>query len=359
MRVPLILKLPFYLSFRWFGWPHMNPISLTISLTNYCNHRCKTCFVYDHIQQDLSLEEYERIFRSMGRGVYYLTVSGGEPFLRRDIVEICRAAKRYLDPKVLIIPTNGLMDKLVPGRVREILDIYRDRQVVINLSLDGVGAQHDFIRGRTGAYEKAMSTFEQLKAIEAPNLTRGIHTVVSKYNVQDFGKIHGHLSRLEPDSLICEVAENREELFTVGHDITPNPDDFERAVNVMLEEMNRRRPSGLPRLVAAFRRQYQRNAVRIVRERRQYPACQAGFMLAHVSPSGELWACCTETRSFGNLRNHDYDWGRVYFHSPLKAQIRGRIRRRECACPLANAGYVNILFHPKSIAKVAWSYVTR
>ncbi len=318
LRAPLFVKYPLYLGFRWFGWPHVNPISLTLSLTNHCNHRCKTCSVYDNLQDDLSLDEYEKIFRSIGRGVYYLTVSGGEPFLRADLVDICRLAKRYLDPKVILIPTNGILHERVPDRVREILEIFRDRQVVINLSLDGIGAQHDFIRGKVGAFERALLTFSGLKAIDAPNLTRGIHTVVSKFNVADFETIHAQLAALEPDSLITEVAENREELFTVQHDITPDPDAYDRAVETMLREMDRRRPRGVARLVAAFRRQYYRNAARIVRTKRQYPACQAGFMLAHISPSGEVWACCTEARSFGNLREFGYDWDRVYFRSERK-----------------------------------------
>lgn len=357
MRIPLLAKIPLYASFRWFGWPRVNPISLTVSLTNHCNHRCKTCSVYENLQDDLTLDEYEKIFRSIGRGVYYLTVSGGEPFLRNDIVEICRAAKRHLDPKVLLIPTNGILKERVPDRVREILEIFRDNQVIINLSLDGIGPQHDFIRGKVGAWDRALETYAGLKQIDAPNLTRGIHTVVSKLNVADFETIHDTLAKLEPDSLICEVAENREELFTVRHDITPHPDEFDRAVDTMIREMDRRQPRGVAKLVASFRRVYYRNAARIVRTGRQYPACQAGFFLAHISPSGELWACCTEARSFGNLRTHDYDWKRVFFESEKRHEIRGRIRRRECSCPLANAGYVNILFHPRSIGKVVREYL--
>jgi hypothetical protein len=81
-------------------------------------------------------------------------------------------------------------------------------------------------------------------------------------------------------------------------------------------------------------------------------------MLAHISPSGEVWACCTEARSFGSLRQHDYDWSRIYFESPKRHEILGRIRRQECACPLANAGYINILFHPRSLLRVARNYLT-
>ena len=98
-------------------------------------------------------------------------------------------------------------------------------------------------------------------------------------------------------------------------------------------------------------------AARIVRQRRQSPPCQAGFALTHISPSGELWACCVEARSFGNLRQNGYDFRKLYFESPRGPKIRGRIRRGECACPLANAGYVNILLSPGGLAKTALEYL--
>ena len=69
MRVPLLVKWPLYMSFRWFGWPRVAPISLTISLTNHCNHRCKTCDVYDNVQDDFSPEEWDRLFRSVSYGL--------------------------------------------------------------------------------------------------------------------------------------------------------------------------------------------------------------------------------------------------------------------------------------------------
>ena len=72
MRTPLILKWPLYMSFRWFGWPHMNPISLTISLTNHCNHRCQTCDVYDNIQNDLTVDEYRNGLARVERLVRWL-----------------------------------------------------------------------------------------------------------------------------------------------------------------------------------------------------------------------------------------------------------------------------------------------
>jgi hypothetical protein len=41
------------------------------------------------------------------------------------------------------------------------------------------------------------------------------------------------------------------------------------------------------------------------------------------------------------------------------AQLRGSIKRKECACPMANANYANMLLHPPTVAKVMRDVVTR
>jgi hypothetical protein len=54
----------------------------------------------------------------------------------------------------------------------------------------------------------------------------------------------------------------------------------------------------------------------------------------------------------GNLREHDYDFKKVW-NSRSAKNIRKSIKNKECACPLANAGYTNLLVSPKSLLKVA------
>ena len=100
-------------------------MNLTFSVTNVCQSRCKTCNIWELYHRspekrngELTFEEIEKVFQSLGH-VYVFNVSGGEPFLRPDIVEIIDSACSYLRPGIIHIPTNALAVDLIEKRVRE------------------------------------------------------------------------------------------------------------------------------------------------------------------------------------------------------------------------------------------------
>ncbi len=135
--------------------------------------------------------------------------------------ELCR-------PGVITIPTNGLLTKRILDRVDQICAAAPHSQIGINLSLDGIGEEHDEIRNVPGNWERAMETWQGLKELQArhKNLVLSVHTVVSKFNTHRIRDIVEGLEFLEPDSYITEVAEERVELDTVGWDITPAPEEY-------------------------------------------------------------------------------------------------------------------------------------
>lgn len=94
-------------------------------------------------------------------------------------------------------------------------------QIVINLPLDGVGEQHEQIRGVRGNYAKLIETYEGLRKLNAPNLTIGMHTVIPRLNVDHFMPLYRQVrGKLKPDSFITELAEERIELDMIGLDLT-------------------------------------------------------------------------------------------------------------------------------------------
>ena len=115
--------LEFQLAYRGLIRPR-GPITLTFSVTNLCQSRCKTCQIwriYPEKHQDprdeLTVQEVRHIFRSMRR-VYFFNVSGGEPFLRNDLPEIVEAAVEYLRPAILHAPTNALAPDRIISHTR-------------------------------------------------------------------------------------------------------------------------------------------------------------------------------------------------------------------------------------------------
>ncbi len=88
----LVARLPLYYLFRRVGWPTMMPLSVVISVSYRCNSRCATCDVWRKPNDDMTVDEWRRVFHSIGRAPYYITFTGGEPFLRRDLVDLVRVA---------------------------------------------------------------------------------------------------------------------------------------------------------------------------------------------------------------------------------------------------------------------------
>ncbi len=349
----ILPKIPKFKSFRRFGHPKCLPISYTLGLTYRCNSRCRTCRIYDKKAPELSVDEYRRIFENVGHIPYWITLSGGEPFLRQDIDDICRVIYHASQPAIINIPTNGLLADLIPRKVEAIAEGCPKSRIIINLSLDEIGDEHDDIRQIKGNYEKALKTYQALKALkaDAPNLTLGIHTVISRFNVSRFPQIYRELVAMEPDSYITEIAEERVELGTIGLGITPAASEYSRAIDYLIEQMKQRHYRGVAKIAQSFRLQYYQMVKHFLATGQGLFPCYAGIISCQIAPTGDVWPCCIKAEIMGNLHQADYDLRKIWF-SPQANQIRRQIRQTNCACPLANAAYTNMLCNFSILAKV-------
>src|SRR5919202_879374 len=79
-------------------------------ITSRCNARCETCFYHEELNRpgDLTFEQIGRVSRTMP-GITDLWLSGGEPTLRHDAVDVIRLFVENNGVRRVIIPTNGLL----------------------------------------------------------------------------------------------------------------------------------------------------------------------------------------------------------------------------------------------------------
>jgi MoaA/NifB/PqqE/SkfB family radical SAM enzyme len=347
------------------------PLSLTVSVTNQCNSKCKTCSIWkrysDHQQlraQEFTTEEFEKTFRNFGGKIFWATLSGGEPFMRRDISEIFQALCEHCHPAVVNIPSNGLLSSTIESQVRKMLEKNFDTNLTLNLSLDGVGDKHEKIRGIPGNFEKVLDTYERVRKIkeEFPRFQIGIHTVISKHNITDAIDVYEFAKTLAPDSYITEVAERRTELFNIDDDITPDADAYAK----FAEELSKRirtdylqSKKNVSKITQGFRLEYYQLAAQVLKENRQVIPCYAGYASCQITPFGDVWPCCIlgYNQPMGNLRENDYKFKKIW-QSKKADEIRKYIQRKSCACPLANAHYTNILCNFTSLMKVSKNLIT-
>lgn len=336
----------------------MLPFSIVVSVSYRCNSKCKTCDVWRKPNDDMTLEEWDRTFANIGRGPLYFTFTGGEPFLRKDTAEMALSAYRHCQPSVITIPTNGILTRRIIDQVDRLCAGAPKTNIGINLSLDEVGERHDEIRMVPGNWKKAMKTWQELKALqkEHKNLVLTTHTVISNFNIDRFFEIYAGLEFLKPDSYITEIAEERVELDTVGWEITPMAEKYGPIADFLSQKARERSVTGFAKITQAFRAEYYQLAKRILYEHRQVIPCYAGWASCQIAPNGDLWSCCIRAESVGNLRENDYDLAPIW-RSTAMEEMRGSIKRKECACPMANASYANMLLHPPTVAKVSADFL--
>jgi MoaA/NifB/PqqE/SkfB family radical SAM enzyme len=352
----LIPRLPLYAGFYRLGRPALLPFSLVISVSFRCNSRCKTCGVWRMPSDELTANEWQKVFARLGRAPFYLTFTGGEPFLRAELDEIVIAGAEACHPGVITIPTNGLLTRRILDQTDRICAAAPQTQIGLNLSLDGVGPEHDEIRGVPGNWERAMETWRGLKELQAhhKNLVLSVHTVVSQFNIGRIREIVEGLQFLEPDSYITEIAEQRVELGTVGWDITPSAAQYAPVADYLSARARAVRARGLARFTQALRAEYYQLARRVLEQQTQAIPCQAGWASGHIAPNGDVWSCCVRAEPVGNVREVGYDLRPIWTGKVGQMRrLRTSIAARECACPMANASYANMLLHPPTLLRVA------
>ncbi|MEM7116922.1 MAG: radical SAM protein [Chloroflexota bacterium] len=348
----VLARIPLFQAYRRFGWPKMMPINITLSPSPKCNSRCLTCNIWMKRENELNLEEWDKVLASLGEAPYWFTISGGEPLMFPKIVELAQLAYKHCKPGIINIPTNGIL-KSGPQRVRRILESCPDSQLIINLSLDGVGEKHDFIRGVMGNFEKFEQRLDEYFALrdEFPNLAVGIHSVVSVFSVGHLDELIAYADQSRADQFITEIAEPRVELDTVGLPITPSPEEYAAAIDRLITYVESKQYHGVAKITEAFRVEYYKLVKRILDEQDQVIDCYAGWASAQIYADGTVWPCCVRADNLGNLREHDYNFEAIWFGEKIK-EVRRSIAAKECYCPLANASYTNMLYDIPTVTRV-------
>jgi len=354
-KLPLLARLAGYRAAHATGRPKQLPINLTVSVTYSCPSRCATCDIWQKKVDDLSVDEYARIFPTLEKVPVWVTLSGGDQFLRADFDEVVRLVRTLIEPSIINIPMNGIITERIFQLLPKIAHYTVGSQLVLNLSVDEIGGAHDRIRGADHNFEKLKLAADLIHDLKKtyPHIVMGVHTVISKLNVARIPEIEREARAIfKPDSYIAEVAENRVELKTMEKDITPAPSDYRRAVAHLGNVIRANRSTHpVARLVESLRLEYYELAARILEEKRQVIDCYAGWASAHLAPDGHVWGCCVRAGSVGNVRDRDYDFRTVWFGVEADA-FRASVRAHECACPLANASYTNLLLDPGSLVRV-------
>lgn len=287
------------------------PRFLTYTVTFACNARCVMCDSWKKpYDDDLRLEEIEHVFGQLPR-MDAVRLTGGEPFVRKDMTEIAWLAKRQLRPMFLHVTTNGFLTDRI---VEFCEDRPRDVPLQVLVSIDGVEKKHDETRGHGKAYAYAMRTLEKLAPRRKElRLELAVNqTIVDAEGAGQYPELRDRLARWSVPHQIV-MAYDRSATYSVDgeRDYAPKQigqfstfGDFSKSqIRELLDEAWAD-TRGLP----FWNRQAKRYYLRGIRERLledgalTNPPCVALNAHLRLFPNGDVPTCQFNGTKVGNLR---------------------------------------------------------
>ncbi len=162
------------------NFPIALPLTASIGVTQRCNSGCYYCDIWkwQNFVPDPTIEELKRIFSSLSNlGVKVVSLSGGEPLLRKDIEEVISIVKNY-NMRAQIV-TNGI--SLLKDRITKLVKAGLD---CATLSLDIIDPEvYQKLRGVPFRIaEQALDSLIYAKE-ENPHIDVAINCVINRYNI--------------------------------------------------------------------------------------------------------------------------------------------------------------------------------
>jgi radical SAM protein with 4Fe4S-binding SPASM domain len=304
------------------------PFKLTFCITFRCQSRCKTCSIWQlKPENELTLDEIEEFIKKADF-LSWINLTGGEVFLREDLVDICKIFAKRRKIFLLNFATNGLMPSVIPQKVEEILRLPIDR-VIIGVSLDGPESLNDDIRGIKGDWEKGIQTFLKLKELAKKHkkFRAYIGYTLSDYNTKKFQEFYRELKKkisdIKEDDIHVNLAHQSTHYYHTNQSQTSkiDPEELEKIVQFKKSSLN---PiNWLENKYLSYAKQF------LLTAKTPLP-CHAIQTSCYIDSWGNVYPCTIYDKKIGSLRESEYDLAKI-----IKSQPAGETRKEvsELHCP--------------------------
>jgi MoaA/NifB/PqqE/SkfB family radical SAM enzyme len=334
------------------------PQTLIFFVTSRCNARCDFCLYGEQVadpvakEDELTTDEVRRIAERYG-DLHYLALSGGEPFIRKDLGELCQAFVDRCRTAVIDIPSNFWFGDRMVEVLGPLAEANPSVVFDLQLSLDHVGERHDESRAVGGLYARAVETAERLAPLRRrlPNLKLKASVVWLERNRQDIDAIVAAIRR----DFDCDRIQ-----LGYPNMVLPGPADpadvaafreaarrVDRSVGVRLSDLHTLGMRSTKELYGELL------ADAVAGRRCTGSYCDVGRLLAVLDEKGDVFCCEPLWQPVGNVRESDYDIGSILAGDAARAFREHNLGPGRCSCTWGCAMHSWMATTPSCLPKLA------
>lgn len=290
----------------------VKPLAASLKLTENCQAKCVTCNYWQTRWDDgLDSDKAVAVINRLGEfGIRYLRFTGGEPLLRRDLFQIMQKADMRQFTRVTL-QTNGLLLKKLHN------EINASPITKVAVSIDGLEASNDAIRGIKGYFHLAMEGIRLLKGKQV--------NIVATLNGRSAGELEGLADEAGKvgAGFAFNILDDRSYFLrhTSTSDLWPGKAEIAKIVTFLRHKLKR------PAYEIDYIYKY------FSRENLEEPPCVLGFLEVFVVSNGDVLTGCYVLKPVGNVLRENFE--ELIGSDRYREACLGMIRRE---CPGCTCG---------------------
>jgi len=293
----------------------------------------------------MDLNTFEKRFKEskLLRGLSLVVFTGGEPFLKDDLLAFVDIVNKYSSPLNITFDTNGLATDRIMLMLNMLLK-KKGAPINVKLSLDGVGEVHNEIRGIDGSFNKSIETLSGMRDLKLKyhknfSVSLGFTATSINYHqmplVMELAKSYGVDFFYKP-VMYAEALHN--EGIDKGLFLSTEQIEFLKKHHRMIISDTKKSNFGKRYLYSRylnFLNNYYEKPDR-------YLPCYACLASFHVSADWDVFSCLKYSYVIGNLRDVSFD---EIFKGQKASLVREKIKKSDCSCLCTGEIFPSIIVH--------------
>lgn len=302
---------------------------INFAVTYQCNSRCINCNIWQRRPKgELSLKEIrDKVVKSsLLQRLDSVGITGGEPFIRQDLHDICMTFYQQFPNLHIGIASHGMLGLRIAERALRIRDAAPQDRFSMSISIDGDERVHDHMRGIAGAFGKTLKTVRTLRAEGTPLC---LSFTITLWNYRSLETVY-QLARELGVGFIARFAQNSTYYGNETTDFRWTADSLGRA------------RQALDRVIGHILATYDLTQKRLdpyiyfltraadhYEMQKRLTSCWSGSHSLFLDSLGNVYPCIMWASRMGSIQDNSLN---EIFTSPAFEAARAAIAREECHC---------------------------
>ncbi len=260
-----------------------------IAITYRCNARCHMCDIWKHQtrpEEEIRPEDLE----SLPGNIRFANITGGEPFLRKDIGKFVSILQKKT--RRVVISTNGYMTDAI-------LDVAKKNPGIgVRVSIEGLPKANDELRGIKDGFDHGIRTLIGLRKLGLKDIGFGI--TVSDRNADDLMELYGLAKWMGAE--FATAATHNTFYFHKHDNVLHDREGITKGFKELSSDLLR---SSKPK--DWFRAYFNYGLANYVNGHRRLLPCRMGTDVFFMDPRGDVYPCNGNAWSMGNIRRKEFN----------------------------------------------------